>query len=288
MDRKRGVGLAWWGAIEYWGESDGWPKKGWNYSFFNHTLEPYPQAYLIKSCLNPAEPLVKIGIVDGKGESKMWNDIKVGSERINQNWNQKEGSRMSLMTYTNAEEVELIYNGKSLGTQKNDTTKIENRNIIKWNNIDYGKGGKLVAIARTGGKEVARDMVETTGKAVALKVVIEGNSPVTTFNTKTDTWKADGMSLQYLKVYAVDSKGRIVRNATNEVSIKVSGEASLVAMDNGDHYTSDLFSGVSTKTMQTGFMQVILRSTQRAGKVTVEVTSPTLKGAKATMTSSRH
>ncbi len=288
MDQKRGVGLAWWGAIEYWGESDGWPKKGWNYSFFNHTLEPYPQAYLVKSCLNPTEPLVKIGIVDGKGESKMWNDIKVGSERINQNWNQKEGSHMSLMTYTNAEEVELIYNGKSLGTQKNDTTKIENRNIIKWNNIDYGKGGKLIAIARTGGKEVARDMVETTGKAVALKVVIEGNSPVTTFNTKTDTWKADGMSLQYLKVYAVDSKGRVVRNATNEVSIKVSGEASLVAMDNGDHYTSDLFGGVSTKTMQTGFMQVILRSTQRAGKVTVEVTSPTLKGAKATMTSSRH
>ena len=178
---------------------------------------------------------------------------------------------------------QLIYNGKSLGTQKNDTTKIENRNIIKWNNIDYGKGGKLIAIARTGGKEVARDMVETTGKAVALKVVIEGNSPVTTFNTKTDTWKADGMSLQYLKVYAVDSKGRVVRNATNEVSIKVSGEASLVAMDNGDHYTSDLFSGVNTKTMQTGFMQAIIRSTQHAGNVTIAITSPTLKGTKVTL-----
>ena len=284
MDRKRGVGLAWWGAIEYWGESDGWPKKGWNYSFFNHTLEAYPQAYLIKSCLNPTEPLVKIGVVDGKGESKMWNDIKVGSERINQNWNQKGGSKVSLMTYTNADEVELIYNGKSLGTQKNDTTNIERRNIIKWNNIDYDKGGKLVAIARNNGKEVARDEVESTGKAVALKIVIEGKSPLTTFNAKADAWKADGMDLQYIKVFAIDSKGRIVRNATNEVSIKVSGEASLVAMDNGDHYTSDLFYGISTKAMQSGFMQAILRSTQHAGKVTIEATSPTLKGAKVTMT----
>lgn len=52
MDQKRGVGLCWWGAIEYWGESNGWPKKGWNYSFFSHTLHPYPQAYLIKSCID--------------------------------------------------------------------------------------------------------------------------------------------------------------------------------------------------------------------------------------------
>lgn len=280
MDRNRGVGLAWWGAIEYWGESDGWPKKGWNYSFFSHTLEPHPQAYLIKSCLNTSEPTVYIGVVDGKGESKMWNDIKVGSERINQNWNQKEGSKMSVMTYTNTEEVELIYNGKSLGTQKNDTTTVEGRNIIKWNNIDYGKGGTLVAVAKNGGKEVARNTIESTGKAVALKVVVEGKNPVTVFNAKTNTWKADGMDLQYIKVYAVDNKGRIVRNATDEVTFKVTGEGTLFATDNGDHYTNDLFYGVSTKNMQTGFMQAILRSTQKAGKVTVNVTSPTLKSAK--------
>lgn len=283
MDQKRGVGLAWWGAIEYWGESDGWPKKGWNYSFFNHTLEAYPQAYLIKSCLEPSEPVVRIGVVDGKGESKMWNDIKVGSERINQNWNQKEGAKMSLMTYTNAEEVELIYNGKSLGTQKNDTTKIENRNIIKWNNIEYGKGGKLIAIAKNGGKEVARNEIESSGKAIALKVVVEGKNPVSTFNAKTDTWKADGMDLQYIKVYAVDTKGRIVRNATDEVTVKVTGEASLLTTDNGDHYTNDLFYGVSTKKMQTGFLQAILRSTQKAGKVTVTISSPTLKGTKVVL-----
>jgi len=286
MDQKRGVGLAWWGAIEYWGESDGWPKKGWNYSFFNHTLEAYPQAYLIKSCIAPTEPVVRIGVIDGKGESKMWNDVKVGSERINQNWNQKEGSKVNVMTYTNAEEVELIYNGKSLGTQKNDTTKIENRNIIKWNNIEYGKGGKLIAIAKNGGKEVARNEIESSDKAVALNIVVEGKNPVSVFNPKTDTWKADGMDLQYIKVYAIDGKGRIVRNATDEVSIKVSGEASFVAMDNGDHYTNDLFYGVTTKKMQTGFMQAILRSSQKAGKVTVEVSSPTLKSAKTVLKTS--
>lgn len=273
MDRKRGVGLCWWGAIEYWGESNGWPKKGWNYSFFSHTLEPYPQASLIKASIKPSEPVVCIGVVDGKGESLEWNDIKVGQQKINRNWNQKAGTHPNVFTYTNAEEVELFYNGKSLGVQKNDTTQVAKRNIILWSGIDFGEGGKLTAIARTGGQEVSRDEIQTTGKAVALKVVEE----------KQD-WTADGMSLKYLKIYAVDSKGRIVPNANDTVSVTVNGEASFLSLDNGDHYTSYLFKDVNTKEMQTGFAQCILRSTRKAGKVNVVVSSPTLKAVKKTFT----
>ena len=269
MDRQRGVGLCWWGAIEYWGESNAWPKKGWNYSFFSHTLQPYPQAYLIKASIQPQEPVVRIGVLDGKGESLQWNDIRVGQQRINQIWNQKDGSHPNVFTYTNAEEVELIYNGRSLGIQKNDTTDLAKRNIILWSGIDYGTGGKLIAIARTAGKEVARNEIETTGKAVSLKIEEE-----------TKGWSADGMALKYLNIYAVDSKGRVVPNATEEVSVSVSGAATLVALDNGDHYTNELFRDVTAKKMQTGYMQCILRSTKKAGKVRVSVTSPTLKSAR--------
>ena len=76
MDQDKMVGLAYWGAIEYWGESNGWPKKGWNYSFFNHALEPYPQAYLIKSAFSD-EPLVHIGVVDSKKESMDYKKIVI-------------------------------------------------------------------------------------------------------------------------------------------------------------------------------------------------------------------
>lgn len=269
MNRQRGVGLCWWGAIEYWGESSGWPKKGWNYSFFSHTLQPYPQAYLIKSCIQPQEPELCIGVVDGKGESLEWNDIKVGQQKINRNWNQQEGSHPNVFTFTNADEVELFYNGNSLGVQRNDTTDIAKRNIILWSGIDYGKGGKLVAIARTAGIEVARDEIETTGKAVRLKIEEE-----------TPEWTADGMSLKYLNIYAVDAKGRVVPDATSEVSVSVEGAATFVALDNGDHYTDNLFFNVASKQMQTGYMQCILRSTRQAGKVNVIVSSPTLKGTK--------
>jgi len=281
MDRQRSVGLAWWGAIEYWGESNGWPKKGWNYSFFQHTLEPYPQAYLIKGSIQPEQPVCQIGVVDGKGEQVDWNDVKVGSQKINYNWNQPEGSKQNVFVYTNADEVELLYNGKSMGTQQNNRADIAKRNITYWSGIDYGKGGRLLAIARTGGKEVARHQIETTGKAVALKIVAEGKTPQDTFNPKTDQWTADGMDLQYCKVLAIDSKGRTVPNAADQVTVTVQGAATLVAIDNGDHYTDDLFRPEdNTKQMQTGYMQAILRSTRQSGKVTLTATSPTLKQAK--------
>lgn len=272
MDQKRGVGLCWWGAIEYWGESNGWPKKGWNYSFFSHTLQPFPQAYLIKACVQPEEKLVHIGVVDGKGESLEWNDIKVGQQKISRNWNQKAGSHPNVFTYTNADEVELFYNGKSLGVQKNDTTVIAKRNVILWSGIDYGQGGKLIAVARTAGKEVARDVLETTGKAVTLKVVEEEKG-----------WTADGMQLKYLNIYAVDSKGRTVPDAADSVRVEVAGEAQFVALDNGDHYTDELFLDVKSKKMLSGYAQCILRSTRKGGKVKVKVTSRTLKSANLTL-----
>ena len=267
MDHDKMVGLAYWGAIEYWGESNGWPKKGWNFSFFNHCLEPYPQAYLIKSAFCE-EPLVHIGVMDNGKEAIEWNDIMVGSLSLASHWNWATGSMQNLYTYTNADEVELLVNGKSMGIRKNDRTDITRRNIIYWENIPYGKGGNIIAVARNNGKEVARHKLETTGKATALKMVVEN----------PEDWKADGMDLQYVKVYAVDNKGRVVPDTKDEVTFKVSGTARLIAVDNGDHFTDELFTG-NTKKLHKGFIMAILRSDRSGGEVVITASSKGLKDA---------
>ena len=267
MDHDKMVGLAYWGAIEYWGESNGWPKKGWNFSFFNHCLEPYPQAYLIKSAFCE-EPLVHIGVMDNGKEAIEWNDIMVGSLSLASHWNWATGSMQNLYTYTNADEVELLVNGKSMGIRKNDRTDITRRNIIYWENIPYGKGGKIIAVARNNGKEVARHKLETTGKATALKMVVEN----------PEDWKADGMDLQYVKVYAVDNKGRVVPDTKDEVTFKVSGAARLIAVDNGDHFTDELFTE-NTKKLHKGFIMAILRSDRSGGEVVITASFKGLKDA---------
>jgi len=264
MDRDKMVGLAYWGGIEYWGESSGWPNKGWNYSFFNHSLEPNPQAYLIKSAFSD-QPLVQIGVVDSEAEAHLWNDVMVGRKYISSHWNREEGSKYNIYTYTNADEVELLINGKSAGVMQNNTDMIK-RNVIFWQDVPF-TSGKITAIARKGGKIVAQQELETTGKAV--KLVLEAENA---------DWKADGMDLQYVKVYAVDSKGRKVPNATGELTFDVNGAASLIAVDNGDHSSDELFAG-NKKGLYKGFAMAILRSAQTAGKVKLKVSAVGLKQA---------
>ncbi len=266
MDQNRTVGLAYWGPIEYWGESDGWPKKGWNYSFFSHTLQPYPQAYLIKGAFKPEEPIVRIGVLIGQ-ESLSWNDVYVGQKVYTSFWNNKDGSSLEITTFTNAEEVELQVNGESLGRQKNDTLDVYKRGIISWNEVPYGKGGKLTAIAYNDGKEVARHEIETASKAKELRVEVE----------TPNSWRADGMDLQYINVYAVDEKGRRVPTFDESLTVTVSGSATFLAMDNADHYTNDLFYNVTTKKMRQGYMQIILRSKKEKGSVKVNLSCPSLK-----------
>ncbi len=268
MDRERMVGLAYWGAVAYWGESNAWPKKGWNYSFFNHSLEPYPQAYLVKGMFTE-EPMVQIGIIDSEGESLLWNDIVVGQKNISAHWNREPGTSYNLYTYTNAEEVELFVNGKSVGVKSNSTAATK-RNVIYWENVPYA-AGNLTAVARTGGREVARQRIETTGKPVALQIELE-----------QPEWKADGMALQYAKIYVIDSRGRRVPTATGEVTVEVEGAARLIALDNGNHASNDLFDG-TTKSLYHGFAMAILRADRTPGTVRLKVSAPGYKAASVTM-----
>jgi beta-galactosidase len=276
MDQTNTVGLAYWGAIKYWGESLGWPRKGWHHSFFEHTLEPLPQAYLIKSAFTD-EPLVRIAVVDGEAERMEWNEQTIGSIPVSSHWNRPTGSVLNLFTYTNADEVELLVNGKSLGIKKNETENIRTQNMIYWENVSYGKGGKIVAVARKDGKEVARHQLETTGKATALHAEVENSD-----------WKSGGMDLQYIRVYAVDSKGRKVPDYKGEVTFEISGESRLIAVDNGDHATNKIFSENNKIDLYNGFAMAILRSTQNAGETTMKVSVKGLKSVERKLITNKY
>lgn len=298
MNRDRGVGLSYWGAIEYWGESNKWPKKGWNYSWFSHTLAPYPQAYLIKGAFEPEQPVVHIGVMDG-GESIDWNDVKVGQKTYSESWNWPSGSKKQVCAFTNAEEVDLLVNGSSLGRVKNDTTDVFRRGVCSWKDVPYGEGGRLTAVAYNGGKEVARHEIQTAGGAVSLVIEDEGILPESSFT-------ADGMSLKYLWVKAVDAKGRVVPMANEEVTVTVSGASELLTLDDGDHFTNQLFvpeshvihSGFAyfglmnvseavittmTRHLRNGRLLIILRSGQKKGRSQVQVTSGFFKPVKTTL-----
>lgn len=265
MDLDKVVGLAYWGMIDYLGESNGWPAKGWAQGVFDISLEPKPIAYFLRSIFKPEEPVVHIGIIDSD-DNTVWNDVKVGTQRMSDHWNRKQGSSMSLYTYTNADEVELFINGKSIGVKKN-SKEPKTRNKIKWDGVKY-EAGYIEAVAKTDGKIVARHRIETTTDAMALKAEMDNAD-----------WKADGTDLQHVRITAVDKKGRRVRGAHNNLTFAIDGPAEIVGVINGDITSEELTVG-NKRRLYNGTATVILRSKREAGKVTLTATTDGLKNTK--------
>ena len=277
MDLDKVIGLAYWGAIDYLGESMGWPIKGWNQGVFDLSLQPKPDAYFVKSMFTD-EPTVHIGVIEKSGGNIQWNGINVSAGKLSENWNREAGEKVSLYTYTNGDEVELFLNGKSLGVKKNSNDpKLRAR--IKWDNIAYAPG-TLVAVAKKNGKVVARHQIETTGEAVALKLVPD-----------METWHADGKDLMHVRIYAVDKKGRRVVNvkdakAFDKLTFTVKGDANIVAVDNGNITSDELHIGKTQleKSIQRNLFQgsalVILRAGDKPGKIELSVAGEKMKAKK--------
>ena len=269
MNLDRVIGLAYWGAIDYLGESQGWPNKGWANGVFDISLWPKPKAFLMKSLFLDDEPLVHIAIVDKKGD-QMWNGVQTGTDGMSEHWNRTAGERLQVITYTNADEVELRVNGHTIGLQKNHRDDPKQRNQIRWNDVDY-QPGKIEAIARTNGKIVARHKIETAGKAVRLLVEPDNNQ-----------WKADGTDLQHLRITAVDNKGRRVWSAQDELHFNLQGDARIAAVSNGD-ITSDELNTENHIHLWNGQALVVLRAGRQPSKITLTTQTDDLKPTKTVL-----
>ena len=258
MDLNKVVGLAYWGMIDYLGESMGWPAKGWFNGVFDISLQPKPMAYFVKSMFSN-DPVVHIGIVDNKSDAVVWNGVKFGGEAVTDHWNRTPGSKYTLYTYTNADEVELLVNGKSMGVKKN-TTDPNTRNKIKWTDIAY-EPGYVEAVARKDGKTVARHRINTFGKVSRLQLAPD-----------QEVWKADGTDLQHVTVYAVDKNGNKVWDDTDELTFSVEGDASIVAVSNGDITTDENLAGNRIRLFH-GSAMVILRAGVKPSAITLTVSA---------------
>ena len=258
MDLDKVIGLAYWGMIDYLGESRGWPAKGWSDGVFDISLEPKPLAWFLRSMFKEEEPLVHLSVVDNVADNEEWNGIKFGGERYSDHWNRRPGSRLTVYAYSNADEVELVVNGKSYGKRAN-TKDPKTRNKMKWDNVEYADG-YAEAIATKDGKTVARHRIETTGEAKRLQLKAEDAA-----------WKADGTDLMHIRLHALDNKGRRAYNAQDLIDFSVDGDASIVAVTNGD-MLSDELNAVTSRSLYNGSAMVILRAGRTAGDIVLTAT----------------
>jgi beta-galactosidase len=155
--------------------------------------------------------------------------------------------------YTNAEEVELFLNGKSLGTQKlhPDAAAISFK-------VPF-EPGTLKAVAMTGGKEVATDVLKTAGKPA--KLMLTADMPGTPI---TPDWN----DVRYVTATLVDADGTRVPDSQTEVRFLVNGPVQVIGVDNGDMVDHEPFLAAERK-LYDGNVCAIVRATGSSGKVTV-------------------
>ena len=295
MDLSKVIGLAYWGAIDYLGESQGWPAKGWAQGVFYIDLTTKPNAYLARSIFKD-EPTVHLCFQEQSRDIE-WNGVKQRIRQLTDHWTRTPGEQLNLTVYTNCDEVELVVNGHSLGTKQNDRKNPKARNQIRWDKLTY-EPGYIEAIARNGGKVVARHREETAGNAVALRLTSDLNDGASTAKssskpsararsldpsrTLNSPWKADGIDLAHIRVEAVDKKGRVVPGADVDVHFSVEGDARLVAVSSGDHYSDELVCTDHRRLFQ-GSALAILRAGRTPGAVTITATADGLKPGRLKM-----
>jgi beta-galactosidase len=130
-------------------------------------------------------------------------------------------SPLNVRVYSNADEVELTLNGKSLGHQKPDQNRIS-QNLLHppfTFNIKQFEAGELLDKAFINGEEVATHSVKTPGTATALDLTIDesGKAP-----------KAGVNDVIFVHAKLLDENGTIVRQNNVEVNFEIEGDAQVL------------------------------------------------------------
>jgi beta-galactosidase len=202
-------------------------------------------------------------------------------------WAGREGQEIPVIAYTNAEAVELLLNGRSLGRKKkgepyvlpvNQKVSSDLRFTTKYRlvwQVPY-QPGTLEAVAYTAGKPVARSAVKTAG-APARIALVPDRSRI----------KADGEDLSFITVRVEDKDGHLVPNADNLVRFTIEGKGSLAAVDNGNPASVESFQATHRNAFS-GLALAIVRSRRgEPGAIEVKAESEGLAAARTTLTTAR-
>ena len=161
------------------------------------------------------------------------------------NWSGRDGQNIKVMALTNADTVTLSLNGKVI-----EEKKIHPFQMAEWQ-VPYSPG-RLEAVAKKDGREVARFAVETTGEPVALRLTPDRESLA-----------GDGRDAVPVTIEAIDAQGRPVPTATLPVELELAGPGVNIGVGNGEPAGHDPEKGDKVKIFN-GLAQVILQG-QRAG-----------------------
>jgi len=178
-------------------------------------------------------------------------------------WPERVGQVTPVHVFTSGDEAELFLNGESLGRKKKGPFEYR----LRWDAVVYTPG-TLEVVAYKNGKEWAEDRAETAGPPERLEAEADRTSI-----------RADGYDLSFVTVRVTDLDGRIVPRADNRIRFTVEGPGEIVATDNGDPTSFELFTSPERNAFN-GLALVIVRGRRgEPGAITLSASSNGLASA---------
>ena len=233
---------------------------GFVWTGFDYKGEPTPYGW---PCINS-----HFGIMDECGFPKdtyyyyqsWWSNRDVVHLLPHWNWPGKEGEIIDVWCHSNADRVELLLNGASLGAKE-----MPPFGHLEWK-VPYAPG-RLEAKGYRGGKPIGADVVETTGAPAQLRL--------TTDRTRIT---ADGECVTMVTVAVLDDKGRIVPTASDEVVFTVRGPGAVAGVGNGDPSSHEPDRAAKRHAFH-GLALAVIQATDKAGRIELTASAPGLKSA---------
>ena len=176
-------------------------------------------------------------------------------------WPGMEGKPLEVEIYSRGESVRL-YLGDTLIGEK-PTTRAEK---FKANfSVTYAPG-VLRAVAVEGGKSVAEAVLRTAGEPARIRLTADRTS-----------LRANGQDLSFVTAEVLDAKGQPHPNAEHEVSFTLKGQGAIAGLGSGDMTSEEPYQG-SQRRLFHGKALVVVRTSRRAGALTLTASAPGLKG----------
>jgi len=202
------------------------------------------------------EPYIAVLRPENHGRTKM-PGLWAWSDSVSTwTWNAAPGSPVEVEVYSDAEEIELLVNGRSRGVQPAGR---ENAYLARFD-VAY-EPGEIVAVARTDGAERARTRLVSASDAEARLVA----------SADREELRADDSDLCHLTLELRDSAGTLVTHRDRRVSVAVEGAGVLQALGSGRPDNPESYTSGQHSTFE-GRLLAIVRPTG-AGPITVKVSA---------------
>lgn len=248
-----------WTGIDYLGESNAWPSRGFYSGLVDLAGIIKPRGYFRQS-LWSEKPMIYAGTYISNNEKELSKD----AWPIWNNYN--DGQLVRVVCYTNAAKARLELNGKVVGEEKKYDEKT---GVIYWD-IPFASG-KLEAIG-----------LSNDNKIVSSYSIVSSQQPYAlVINEKNITINKDNGVVKVI-VQVLDEKGLPVILSDNEITCALSGSGTLLGLEAGNN--TDM--GDYTDNVQRAFHGHLVAYVQATGgnePIKLKFTSTWLKSTEVTI-----